>query len=157
MDLARRFAASEIDAFEELFRAHQPDVYRWISIWCANPALAEDLTIETSWRIYRARARFDPDRCFGAWARRIAVNLAMGHLRHCHHEVEMRQAALGVTVPSLFFVLAFALYLALHGAFQPVFPIERLLVFPLALAAVYYRAWKYLVHALNRLVGIAPA
>jgi len=94
MDLARRFAAGEIDAFEELFRAHQPDVYRWILRLVRDPAVAEDLTIETFWRIYRARARFDPDRCFGAWARRIAVNLAMGHLRHSHREVEMPQAAI---------------------------------------------------------------
>jgi RNA polymerase sigma-70 factor (ECF subfamily) len=45
-----------------------------------DSATAEDLTIETFWRIYRARARFDPCKPFGAWARRIATNLALDHL-----------------------------------------------------------------------------
>ena len=33
------------------------------------------------WRIYRSRARFDPARSFGAWARRIALNAAIDHLK----------------------------------------------------------------------------
>ena len=37
--------------------------------------------METLWRIYRARHRFRPDGNFGAWARRIATNLAIDHLR----------------------------------------------------------------------------
>jgi len=133
----------------------------------------------------------------------------------------LRAYMAGVTVPSLFFVLAFAVYLGSHSAYPPDFPIERFLVFPLALvpaiwgvwnvvyvaaegyrrwpiglhgavvplvllplalwgaaslriegvrlllsiawlivpllAAIYYLAWKYLVHALNRLLGIGPA
>jgi RNA polymerase sigma-70 factor (ECF subfamily) len=43
--------------------------------------VAEDLTVETLWRIYRARHRFRLDGNFGAWARRIATNLAIDHLR----------------------------------------------------------------------------
>jgi hypothetical protein len=94
----------------------------------------------------------------------------------------LRAYMAGVTVPSIFFVLGFAAYLGLHGAYDPGFPIERFLVFPLALwaakslrlefvndlvkmgwlivplvAVVYYLAWKYFVSALNRLVGIGPA
>ena len=49
-----------------------------------DPGAAEDLTVETFWRIYRARTRFDPRRPFGAWARRIATNLALEHLSRCH-------------------------------------------------------------------------
>jgi RNA polymerase sigma-70 factor (ECF subfamily) len=37
--------------------------------------------VEVFWRIYRARARFDASRSFGAWARRIASNAALDHLR----------------------------------------------------------------------------
>jgi RNA polymerase sigma-70 factor (ECF subfamily) len=36
--------------------------------------------METFERIYRARARFSPTRPFGAWARRIATNVAIDHL-----------------------------------------------------------------------------
>jgi RNA polymerase sigma factor (sigma-70 family) len=44
-------------------------------------AVAEDLTIETFWRVYRARKRFDPARPFGAWARRIATNAVIDYLK----------------------------------------------------------------------------
>ena len=37
--------------------------------------------METFWRIYRARSRFDPARSFGAWARRIATNAAIDYLK----------------------------------------------------------------------------
>jgi RNA polymerase sigma factor (sigma-70 family) len=81
MDLLRRFARGEIDAFETLVRQFQGDVYAWIGRIVRVPGIAEDLTVETLWRIYRARHRFRPDGNFGAWARRIATNLALDHLR----------------------------------------------------------------------------
>jgi RNA polymerase sigma-70 factor (ECF subfamily) len=46
-----------------------------------DPGAAEDLTIETFWRIYRSRARFDPERSFGAWTRTIAVHAAIDFLK----------------------------------------------------------------------------
>ena len=81
MDLLRRFALGEIDAFEELVRQFQGDIYAWIVRVVRDPDTAEDLTVETLWRIYRARHQFRPDGNFGAWARRIATNLAIDHLR----------------------------------------------------------------------------
>ena len=81
MDLLRRFALGEIDAFETLVRQFQGDIYAWIVRIVRDPGIAEDLTVETLWRIYRARQQFRPDRNFGAWARRIATNLALDHLR----------------------------------------------------------------------------
>jgi len=82
MDLAERFAAGDLGAFEQLFREHQRNVYRWIVRIVRDPAAAEDLTIEAFWRMYRARARFDPSGNCAAWLRRIAVNVALDHLRH---------------------------------------------------------------------------
>jgi len=81
MDLFRRFALGEIDAFETLVRKHQGDVYAWIVRMVRDPGIAEDLTVEALWRIYQARHRFRPDGNFAAWARRIATNLALDHLR----------------------------------------------------------------------------
>ena len=75
-----RFTLGDIQAFETLFQEYQGEVYGWIIRIVHDSGAAEDLTIETFWRIYRARARFDPCRSFGAWARRIATNLALGHL-----------------------------------------------------------------------------
>ena len=76
-----QFAAGDLNAFETLFRQHQAEVYGWMMRIVRDPAAAEDLTIETFWRIYRAHARFDPGRSFGAWARRIATNVAIDFLK----------------------------------------------------------------------------
>ena len=81
MELLERFAKGEIDAFEALFHEFQHQVYGWIIRIVRDPAAAEELTVETFWRIYRSRARFDPRRSFGAWARRIASNVAIDHLK----------------------------------------------------------------------------
>jgi RNA polymerase sigma-70 factor (ECF subfamily) len=75
-----QFTRGDIQAFEALFREYQGEVYGWVVRIVRDPGAAEDLTLETFWRIYRARARFDPCRPFGAWARRIATNLALEHL-----------------------------------------------------------------------------
>jgi RNA polymerase sigma-70 factor (ECF subfamily) len=81
MDLFQRFALGEIDAFETLVRQFQGEIYAWIVRIVRDPGIAEDLTIETLWRAYRARKRFRPDGNFAAWSRRIATNLALDHLR----------------------------------------------------------------------------
>ena len=87
MELLERFTRGEIEAFETLFQRHQADVYRWVVCLIRDPAAAEDVTLETFWRIYRAHARLDPARSFGAWARRIATNLALDHLGKAGREV----------------------------------------------------------------------
>ncbi len=94
MDLLERFASGDLDAFETLFRQFQGQVYGWIVRMVRDPSAAEDLTVETFWRIYRARARFDPAREFGAWARRIATNAALDHLKTARREVELSPNAM---------------------------------------------------------------
>jgi len=89
MDLAKRFVAGDLDAFETLFREHQRNVYRWIMRIVRNHAAAEDLTVEAFWRMYRSRARFDPSGNCGAWLRRIAINVALDHLRHTWPQVPL--------------------------------------------------------------------
>lgn len=88
MELLERFARGDLDAFETLFRQFQHDVYRWIVRIVRDPGIAEDLTIESFWRIYRTHARFDPARSFGAWARRVATNVALDHLRRAPPELQ---------------------------------------------------------------------
>lgn len=80
-ELLAQFAAGDRDAFEALFRQFQAEVYGWIVRIVRDPAAAEDLTVDTFWRIHRAHARFDPARSFGAWARRIATNVALDYLK----------------------------------------------------------------------------
>jgi RNA polymerase sigma-70 factor (ECF subfamily) len=88
-DVLQRFTRGDVDAFEDLFRQHQNSVYRWILRIVRDPAIAEDLTVETFWRIHRAHARFDSTRSFEAWARRIASNVALDHLRSRPPETEL--------------------------------------------------------------------
>ena len=89
MQLLERFAAGDADAFEALFRQHQREVYAWIVRIVRDSGAAEDLTVETFWRIYRARDRFDPQGNFRAWARRIATNAALDHLKRARPETEL--------------------------------------------------------------------
>jgi len=89
MELLKRFKAGDVQAFEELFQQFQADVYRWIVLIVRDRGVAEDLTIETFWRIHKTRERFDPAKPFGAWARRIAINLAIDHMRSRHVEDEL--------------------------------------------------------------------
>jgi RNA polymerase sigma-70 factor, ECF subfamily len=96
MELLERFAAGDLEAFETLFRQHQRQVYAWVVRIVRDSGIAEDLTVETFWRIYRSRARFDPDGNFGAWAHRIATNAALDHLRHAHRETELPEDLVAV-------------------------------------------------------------
>lgn len=89
MDVLEQFAHGDLDAFETLFRQHQGEVYGWIVRIVRDRGIAEDLTLETFWRVYRSRARFDPGRSFGAWVRRIATNAALDHLKRARPEVEL--------------------------------------------------------------------
>jgi RNA polymerase sigma-70 factor (ECF subfamily) len=81
MDVLARFAAGDVEAFEPIFRQHQGQVYRWIVRIVRDRAAAEDLTVETFWRMYRSRARLNPSGNCAAWLRRVATNLAIDHLR----------------------------------------------------------------------------
>ena len=89
MELLEQFARGDAEAFETLFRQFQGEVYGWIVRIVRDPGAAEDLTVETFWRIHRARSRFDPQRGFGPWARRIATNLALDHLSTRRNEASL--------------------------------------------------------------------
>jgi RNA polymerase sigma factor (sigma-70 family) len=99
MELLERFAAGDLDAFEALFREHQKEVYAWVVRIVRDRGIAEDLTVETFWRIYRSRSRFDPAGNFRAWARRIATNAALDHLRAARRETELPEDLAGAAAP----------------------------------------------------------
>ena len=88
-DLLEKFRQGGQDAFEALFRLHQRALYGWILRIVRNTAAAEDLTVETFWRIYQARARFEATRGFEPWARRIATNVTLDWLRSRKPESEL--------------------------------------------------------------------
>ncbi len=89
MEVLERFAQGDLEAFETLFRQFQGEAYSWIVRIVRDRGIAEDLTVETFWRIYRAHARFHPEGNFRAWARRIATNAALDHLKTARREVAL--------------------------------------------------------------------
>src|ERR1700690_4068894 len=89
MELLERFAHGDKDALETLFREYQGEVFGWVMRIVRDRGAAEDLTVEAFWRMHRAHAQFDPTRSFGAWARRIATNLALDQLRKMRREVPL--------------------------------------------------------------------
>ena len=99
MDVQQRFVAGDLEAFEQLFRDHQRQVYAWIMRIVRNSATAEDLTVETFWRIYRSRTFFRADGNFSAWSHRIATNVALDHLRKARLEVELPDDLLAPSAP----------------------------------------------------------
>jgi RNA polymerase sigma factor (sigma-70 family) len=80
-DLLERFVQGDQDALEALFQRFAVEVHGWILRIVRDPGAAEDVLIESFWRAYRGRARFDASRSFGAWMRRIATNASLDQLR----------------------------------------------------------------------------
>src|ERR1700740_669184 len=99
MDLLRRFALGEVDAFETLVRQFQGEIYAWIVRIVRDPGIADDLTVEPLGRIYRAHHQFRLDGNFAAWARRIGTNLALDHLRRKHPEQSLLAEPAGAPQP----------------------------------------------------------
>ena len=99
MELLKRFKEGDVDAFETLFRQFQTDVYGWIVQIVRDPGVAEDLTIETFWRLDKARTRFDTELAFGSWARLIATNLAIDHIRSRQAEEQIPEQFPAPDVP----------------------------------------------------------
>jgi len=59
-DVLRQFCHGDLDAFETLFHQDRTEVYPWIVGIVRDPAIAEDLTIEIFWRIYRRTSASTP-------------------------------------------------------------------------------------------------
>jgi RNA polymerase sigma-70 factor (ECF subfamily) len=100
IDPLDQFRQGDIDAFESLYRLHQRAVYGWILHIVRNPSAAEDLTVETFWRIYQARARFEASRLFEPWARRIATRTALDWLRTRRPDTELTEELLAAQATS---------------------------------------------------------
>ena len=88
-DVLNAFRQGDLDAFETIFRLHQRAVYGWILRIVRDAATADELTVETFWRIYRAHARFEPSRGFEGWARRIATHAALDWMKSRRVEREL--------------------------------------------------------------------
>ena len=67
--------------FRELYEREYGPVFRSMRAMVFDTALAEDLCQEAFVRAFRAKDRYRPTAPPGAWLHRIAVNVAISHLR----------------------------------------------------------------------------
>lgn len=81
------------DRFEALLQAHGGILRKVASTYCRNPADRDDLMQEIATQWWRAYPRFDARCAFSTWAYRIALNVAISHVRR-------ESARLRETVPA---------------------------------------------------------
>jgi RNA polymerase sigma-70 factor, ECF subfamily len=85
-EVVARAAAGDLAAFEELVRASQGHVYRFVLHIVRNRATAEDVTQEAFLHAFRALPRFRGASKFTTWLYRIARNAAVDAMRRGAHQ-----------------------------------------------------------------------
>lgn len=80
-DLIQLCLAGHRDAFDSLVTRHYRAIYNMVYRMLGNSEDAADLTQEAFVRIYTRLDTFQLDRSFLAWARTVASNLCIDHLR----------------------------------------------------------------------------
>ena len=84
-EFARKAAAGDLDAFEELVRRRRKGLVRFLASFSESASDAEDLAQEAFLRAYRNLSRYDPRKPFLTWlyviARRLAINFKRNRLR----------------------------------------------------------------------------
>ncbi len=80
-DLLAKARGGNAFAFEEIVRRYQRQVYGTAVRIVRRHDVADDVAQEAFLRAYQALERFDLNRPFGPWVRRIAANLAINHVR----------------------------------------------------------------------------
>ena len=89
LELVRRAAGGDEDAFRTLVDRHGRRVFRLACRITREPSAAEDIVQETFMRAHRALHRFDGRASFATWLHRIATNASLDALRQgrSRHEV----------------------------------------------------------------------
>jgi RNA polymerase sigma-70 factor (ECF subfamily) len=76
-----RARQGDLDAFEDLVRAYQADVWRFAYHFTRDRSMADDVTQDAFLRAFRFLKSFRGDSKFTSWLFRIARNCAMDALR----------------------------------------------------------------------------
>ena len=80
-DLARRVAAGDVAAFEQLMRQHNRRLYRLARVTLRNDSDAEDALQEAYLRAFRAIDQFRGDASLGTWLSQLVMNECLNRLR----------------------------------------------------------------------------
>lgn len=84
---------SKISKFEAIFEEHWPHVYRLLFGLVGNPAEAEDLALETFFRLYDRNLSTRTDFNLGGWLRKVATNLGLQSIRSFKRREQYEMAA----------------------------------------------------------------
>lgn len=79
------------DAFSALLQRHAGIVFKIANSYARGSEDRADLAQEIAAQLWHAYPKYDPARCFSTWMYRIALNVAIGHLRQL--ELRRRHAA----------------------------------------------------------------
>ncbi len=74
-------STSRLEAFEKCFEEHWASIYRLLARMLGDPAEAEDLALETFYRLYQRGAEEGPEANTGGWLYRVATNLGLHSIR----------------------------------------------------------------------------
>ncbi|MDT7543466.1 MAG: polymerase sigma-70 factor, subfamily [Acidobacteriota bacterium] len=80
-ELARRAAAGDMGAFEEIYRLHQRRVYSLCLRMTQNAAESEDLSQEVFVHLFKTINSFRGESHFTTWLHRMTVNQVLMHFR----------------------------------------------------------------------------
>ena len=88
--MLRSRSPTDHDRFGALLDAHRGIVQKVAATYCRQPEDRRDLAQEITAQLWRAFPRFDANRSFPTWAYRIALNVAISHVR----SMSLRRATL---------------------------------------------------------------
>ncbi|MEN8113573.1 MAG: sigma-70 family RNA polymerase sigma factor, partial [Actinomycetota bacterium] len=80
-DLVRRYLTGDVDAFDELVRAHEDRVFAICLRMMQNRDEALDATQDVFLTVFRKADRYKEQAAFSTWLYRVAVNTCYDHLR----------------------------------------------------------------------------
>jgi len=70
-----------LQAFEEYFKQYWAPIYRLLARMLGDPAEAEDLALETFYRLYQRHPNLQSECNVGGWLYRVATNLGLHSIR----------------------------------------------------------------------------
>lgn len=91
-ELVEKARANYPGAFDELYYAYVDRVQRQLCSIVGQDSDIDDLIQQTFVQVYRHLESFRGDSSFSTWLHRIAVNVALGHLRKRKRWFKLRQA-----------------------------------------------------------------
>jgi RNA polymerase sigma-70 factor (ECF subfamily) len=89
VELARKSAEGDIEAFEQLYRRHFRRVYSLCLRMLSNPTEAEDMTQEVFIQLFNKIGSFRGESAFTTWLHRMTVNQVLMHFRKRSTRSEM--------------------------------------------------------------------